>query len=170
MDIPNLRTLDTLERRKKYLLKKESKNASAEKIAYEEAEIKALENILGFTEMVLTKIPIDVINKTIEEYKSENNISGDDMPEDDIYNDHKILRAGVAHSTKNHKVLYSFIERNNRSFILLRGRKFNPSRTGWETNGVFLFSKTTLDKVIKWYKKSVNPDYVIMEQENGGAI
>ena len=157
MNIPNLRTLDILEKRKNYLLKKEP--ASAAKNAYQEAEIKALESILGFTEMVLTKVPIEMIEKCIEEYTSENNISDKDMPEEDIYNDHKILRAGVAYSAKNHKVLYSFIEKDNRNFILLRGRKFNPARIGWETNGVFLFSKTTLDKVIKWYKEAIHPDY-----------
>jgi len=163
MDIPNVRTLDILERRKNYLLKNES--ADAIKNAYQEAEIKALETILEFTEMVITKIPLDTINKSIEEYKLENNISDEDMPEDDIYNDHKILRAGVAHSTKNHKVLYSFIERNNRNFILLRGRKFNPARIGWETNGVFLFSKTTLDKVIKWYREAIHPGYIMIEDD-----
>lgn len=167
MNIPNLRTLDTLERRKNYLLKKETMDPVAN--AYQEAEIRALETILGFTEMVITKFPIDMIQKSIEEYKAENNICDKDMPEDDIYNDHKILRAGVAHSTKNHKVLYSFIERNNRNFILLRGRKFDSSRTGWENNGVFLFSKTTLDKVIKWYKEAINPVYALMKDDGETA-
>jgi len=165
MDIPNVRTLNILERRKNYLLKKETTDGVI--LAYQEAEIKALETVLGFTEMMLSAFPIDMIYKTIEEHKGESTISDSVLPEDDIYNDHKVMRAGVAHSTKNHKVLYSFIERHNRSFILLRGRKFNRTRTGWETNGVFLFSKTTLDKVIRRYKATINPDYVIREDGDG---
>jgi len=162
------RTNTILEDRKSFLHKKlQERRDKNQDISYIAAEYNALDEIINFMQWIGDNMSDETVEELINKYKksfSENPDEADEeLPEDDIISVNKTLFAGEVKSTQNSKVAYSFIERDGKRFILLKGKKLSGERTSWKTEGEFLFTRTTLEKIFNRYRK-------VIKEENAAAI
>jgi hypothetical protein len=152
--LPNRRTLEIMEERKKYLTAKNEKSDNKNNGAILR-EIRALERVINLIKLIQDKLSGDfsggLIKETLEEKLIEND--GAKGPEDN--RDIQVLYSYEQAITKDSKLDISFIryEHNSKEYILIALKKYKSELIKWVYQGKIKLTPSILEEILKKSKK-----------------
>jgi hypothetical protein len=144
MDLPNEKTLEIIEERKKYLLEKVEK--SNNKNSFILREIKALDKVINLIKLIQSNFSDDLIKKTVEEKLIENN--NDEETEE--YKGYKILYSYEQEISKNNKLEISFLkyEYDSKGYIHIALKKYRNNLLKWIYQGKIKLTPSILEDIL----------------------
>jgi hypothetical protein len=139
MDLPNCNTLEIIEERKKFLVKKNQKYTN--KNGYILAEIGALDRIINLIKIVQKNSDLGI--RIAEENLLENN--GHEESND---NEDEILYSYEREINKNSKLDITFLQNNGNKYIIVGLKKYKKSFLKWNYQGKVKFTPDILEEIL----------------------
>ena len=148
-NVPGLNTVKTLEKRKRYILRKlEEKIDESSYYKYLIDEIRALEKTMNFIKWIQNNMSNDMVKEIIEQYKKENK---EEAAEEETADEEGSEIIGIFHEkfNKNHKLEIVLSINNGIKFVTMRGIKKKKDKLAQEETDKYTITLHKLERVLR---------------------
>ena len=164
-NIPDLNTVKTLEKRKRYILSKlEEKIDDSSYYGYLIEEIRALEKTMNFIKWIQNNISKDTVKEITEQYKKENN---EEAADEEIVDEEGAEIIGVFHEkfNKNYKLEIKLSINNGIKFVTMRGIRQKEDKIVQEETDKYRITLHKLERILRRANEIENmPDTAMIEE------
>jgi hypothetical protein len=156
-NVPDLKTVKTLEKRKKYILSKlEQKIEDSSYYLYLIEEIRALEKSMNFIKWMQNNMSNDMVKEIIEQYKKEND---EEAADEEIFDEEGAKIIGIFHEkfNKSHKLEIILSINNGIKFVTMQGIKQTKDKIVQEETDKYRITLHKLERVLRRANELENP-------------
>lgn len=150
MKLPTPKNFDVLRERKNHLVEIK-KQSSPEQRTPVNAEIQAINRLLGFTSLIYNQFPNEQVKEILEEYKKNRDKEKVKLPQENkVYT---VLQAYEMKIDTFDKLIISYIQKDKMTFVQIEALKYKYTKFRWESRGKIQLTLANLENISGAFKE-----------------
>jgi len=152
LNVPGLNTIKTLEKRKKYILKKiKDKIDENSYYGYLIEEIKALEKTMNFIQWIQNNLSNAAVKEVIGQYKAENIKNIEEVADEEMVDEEGAEIISILHEkfNKNHKVEIILSINKGIKFVTMQGTRRKKDKVLWVKTNKCRMTINKLERILR---------------------